>query len=121
MPHIVLVQIRLHTKYQTQDIGWNIGLNCGSRDNLAVAPNTFYEKECALAVDQTHTLECKSSTGDGWNSNFLIIENKAYCEHFTTGDNEVANVTIQGNVDIYSNVKSIVSEVFNKCGVYKYY
>ena len=96
LAHIVLVQIRLHTKYQTQDIGWNIGLNCGSRDNLAVAPNTFYEKECALAVDQTHKLECKSSTGDGWNSNFLIIENKAYCEHFTTGDNEVANVTIQG-------------------------
>ena len=95
--YIVLVSIRLHTKYETQKIGWTLGPTCASRENLAVAPNTFYEKECALALDQPYTLKCHSSEGDGWNSNFLIIENKAYCENFTTGLEEVANITIRGN------------------------
>ena len=59
-------------------------------------PNTFYEKECALAVNQQYTLTCKSSNENGWNSNFLIVENKAYCENFTTGPEEVHNVTLLG-------------------------
>ena len=98
--YIVLVQIRLHAKHQTQQIGWSIGRNCASRENLAVASNTFYEKECALAVNQQYTLTCKSSNENGWNSNFLIVENKAYCENFTTGPEEVHNITLLGNKTI---------------------
>ena len=93
----VLVSIRLYTKHQTADIGWALGPNCVSRENLRVTSNSFYEKDCTLAIDQTYTVNCKSSNGDGWNSNFLVIENQAYCENFTMGHEEVMDITIRGN------------------------
>ena len=103
MAYIVLVSIRLHTKHQTEKIGWSLGPNCESKTNLRVAPNTFHEKECTLAVDQMYTVKCKSSNGDGWNSNFLTIENQAYCENFTTGHEEAVNITIRGKL-IFRNI-----------------
>jgi len=62
-----------------------------------------------LALDQPYTLKCHSSEGDGWNSNFLIIENKAYCENFTTGLEEVANITIRGK-EFLLNVNNLLSK-----------
>ena len=104
------MSIRLHSKYETQGIDWILGPKCASRVNLAVAANTFHERDCALTLDQTYILKCRSSKGDGYNSNFLIIENRAYCENFTTGFTEEANVTIRGN-QILFNVNIIICTI----------
>ena len=74
-----------------------MGPTCASQDNLIVASNAFYEKECALVLGQSYTITCTSYDGEGWNSNLLIIENTAYCENFTAGIEESSNITITGN------------------------
>ena len=98
---IVQVQIGLRTKKLTRDISWSVSPACASQDALSVASNAFYKQECALVVGQSYTVTCTSYTGEGWNSNLLIIENNAYCENFTNGIEETANITINGNIYIY--------------------
>ena len=63
-----------------------------------MASDTDYEAVCDLNIGQTYTLVCKSSAGTGWNSTFLIIENKAFCQNFTTGHEERHTIQIKGNV-----------------------
>ena len=98
---IVEVQIGLRTKKLTRDISWSVSPTCASQDALSVASNAFYKQECALVVGHSYTVTCTSYTGEGWNSNLLIIENYAYCEHFTNGIEETANITISGIIYIY--------------------
>ena len=98
---IVQVQIGLRTKKLTRDISWSVSPTCASQDALSVASNAFYKQECALVVGHSYTVTCISYTGEGWNSNLLIIENYAYCENFTNGIEETANITISGNIYIY--------------------
>ena len=93
---IVLVQIGLHTKRRTQKISWTLSPKCKSHDDISVMPNAYYEHQCSLSIGQKYTLICKSSAGTGWNSNFLVIENKAYCKNFTDGFEERSTVSIQG-------------------------
>ena len=81
----------------TRDISWSLSPTCASQEELAVASNAFYKTECALVVGQSYTVRCTSYTGEGWNSNLLIIENTAYCKNFTTGIEQVENITITGN------------------------
>ena len=95
---IVQVQIGIRTKKLTRDISWTVSPTCASQDALSVASNAFYKQECALVVGQSYTVTCTSYTGEGWNSNLLIIENNAYCENFTNGIEETANITISGNL-----------------------
>ena len=93
---IVLVRIGLHAKLRTQKIGWTLSPNCKSHDDISVVPNAYYEHQCALSIGQKYTLICKSSDGTGWNSNFLVIENRAYCKNFTNGFEETSTISIQG-------------------------
>ena len=96
--YIVLVTIGLHTKQEARKISWTLIPSCRSQEDLAVASNAYYETECTMSIKQKYTLVCKSSAGAGWNSNFLIIENKAFCQNFTTGHEERHTIQIKGNV-----------------------
>ena len=110
---IVQVQVGLRTKYETRDISWSVSPTCASQDELAVASNALYKKDCPLVVGQSYTIECTSYTGEGWNSNLLIIENNAYCQNFTIGIEETENVTITGNqFFLPSNVEDHVYHVY---------
>ena len=95
--YIVLVTIGLHTKQEARKISWTLSPSCRSQEDLAVASNAYYETECALSVGQKYTLVCRSSAGTGWKSNFLIIENEAFCQNFTTGHEERHAIQIKGN------------------------
>ena len=94
--YIVLVTIGLHTKQEARKISWTLSPSCRSQEDLAVTSNAYYETECALSVGQKYTLVCRSSAGTGWNSNFLIIENKAYCQNFTNGYEETHTFSVEG-------------------------
>ena len=95
---LVTVQIGLHTTFQTRGISWTLGPNCASQSEIAysVESNAYYESKCTLALGQSYTLSCKSFSGGGWNSTYLIIENTAYCENFRIGFEETANINITG-------------------------
>ena len=94
--YIVLVTIGLHTKQEARKISWTLSPSCRSQEDLAVASNAYYETECTMSIKQKYTLVCRSSAGTGWNSNFLIIENKAYCQNFTNGYEETHTLSIEG-------------------------
>ena len=94
--YIVLVTIGLHTKQEARKISWTLSPSCRSQKDLAVASDAYYETECAMSIQQNYTLVCRSSAGTGWNSNFLIIENKAYCQNFTNGYEETHTLSIEG-------------------------
>ena len=102
---IVTVVIGLHTTFETREISWKLSPNCASQSSLSVASNAYYESKCSLALGQSYTLNCKSFTGSGWNSNYLIIENTAYCENFSTGFEETTNITIKGSYNSMNNVQ----------------
>ena len=94
--YIVLVTIGLHTKQRAQNIGWILSPECKSSDDISVVPNAYYEHQCALSIGQKYTLICKSSAGTGWNSNYLIIEDKMFCQNFTNGYEETHTLSIEG-------------------------
>ena len=94
--YIVLVRIGLHTKQEARKISWTLSPSCRSQKDLAVASDAYYETECSMSIQQKYTLVCRSSAGTGWNSNFLIIENKAYCQNFTNGYEETHTLSIEG-------------------------
>ena len=88
--------IGLHTKQETRKISWTLSPRCRSQEDLTVASNAYYETECALAIGQTYTLNCRSTAGTGWNSNYLIIEDKMFCQNFTNGYEETHTLSIEG-------------------------
>ena len=96
---IAPVKIGVHSKYQTGMMSWTINHKCESPHNLTIAPNGYFEKECNLVIGLTYPLICISNDGIGWNSSFIIIENKAYCNNFDTGFTErpTPTITIEGN------------------------
>ena len=61
-----------------------------------MASKAYYETECDLAIGQTYTLNCRSTAGTGWNSNYLIIEDKMFCQNFTNGNEETHTLSIEG-------------------------
>ena len=92
----VLVTIELQTKVETSGISWTLlGTSCKSLPDLAVSANRLYKQHCALAVGQTYTLKCEGEV-EGWRSNYLLIENMAYCKYFDS-ENKF-NVTITGEL-----------------------
>ena len=102
---IVLVKIELQTKVTANGISWALSdTACKSLPNLSVDANRLYTKHCALAIGETYELTCKS-LGEGWGSNFLLIENSKYCE-YTWLETKI-NITITGkfyettNIEIY--------------------
>ena len=96
---IAPVKIGVHAKYQTGMMSWTINHKCESPQNLTIAPNGYFEKECNLVIGLTYPLICISNDGIGWNSSFIIIENKAYCNNFDTGFTErpTPTITIEGH------------------------
>ena len=96
---LVTVQIGLHTTFENRGISWTLGPNCASQSEIAysVESNAYYESKCTLALGQSYTLNCESFAGNGWNSSYLIIENTAYCQNFSTGLEEATNIRITGS------------------------
>ena len=94
----VLARILLYTKYQTQGVSWTLSSNCASNREVAfnVKEDQFYEEECALEIGGSYELSCNSYTGKGWSGALLLIENKAYCQNFREGFNEVTTIKITG-------------------------
>ena len=56
--------------------------------------NRVYEKHCALKEGQTYTLKCEATSEQGWKSNYLVIENSAYCK-YTDSETQI-DITISG-------------------------
>ena len=91
---VVLVTIQLQTKVETHGISWEIiGTTCKSLPNLHITANRLYTKHCALSTEQSYELKCHSS-GEGWGSNYLVVENTKYCEN--TQQMSTVNITITG-------------------------
>ena len=101
------VPIKLVTKNSAlRNIGWTLSPNCKNDDNgkANYDSNGIYQERCDLAIGQTYTLRCKSYQGDGWHSSYVLIENVAYCEDFTNGEEKIYNITITG---IYRGLRNI--------------
>ena len=92
----VKVTIELITKKRVRGISWSLlGTDCKSKPNLQLSANKKFRIQCALAIGHLYTLKC-NSTGAGWDSNYLVIEDTVYCEYATTVT--FTNITISGNV-----------------------
>ena len=90
----VLVAIELMAREDTTGITWNIlDTNCKSEPNLIVTQNRVYKTSCGLSMGKTYRLKCGTS-GMGWKSNHLVIENSIYCEG--TESEQILNITVTG-------------------------
>lgn len=93
---IALVTIELQGKEEMDGLSWEIiGTNCRSSNRISSSANKLQTTNCELLAGQTYTLSCKSS-GDGWESNHLVIENSKYCEYSQA--ETTANITITGQL-----------------------
>ena len=91
---VVPVEIKLQGM-EHADISWSL-LGTGCMDNLQPTANKLEKKTCQLSNGQTYTLECTSSEGSWWKSNYLVIENSVYCEY--AKGHELINITVTGKV-----------------------
>ena len=93
---IVSTEIDLQGREETNGISWSLlDTNCKSMPNLQPTDNRLYKEKCDLHVGQAYTLQCKDE-GDGWKTNYIIIENYEYCKH--TRNTTFYNITITGRV-----------------------
>ena len=87
--------MKLTTSIYADEIEWSIGCispegcheyecrNNGNYDN-----NETYNRKCCLPVgndDDDFVITCKDTYGDGWHGAYLQINEKNYCEKFSTG------------------------------------
>ena len=87
-------EIELLGKENTDGISWSLlNTRCKSMPNLKPIANMVYKNKCDLSVGQSYTLQCKN-IGDGWKTNFIVIENSDYCKH--ARDTAFFNITITG-------------------------
>ena len=84
-------------------ISWEfVGTDCKSSPNLNINTNRPPGvTDCGLAIGRTYQLKCDSvgnnlGGGDGWKSNYIIIENRKYCEN--TRLDTTVDITITGNL-----------------------
>ena len=101
--YIVMVQVALYTKHEVRGLSWSLGMSCASHKQITfrVEAKRVYQEVCVLAIGVSYELSCENYAGTGWSGNFLVIENKAYCENFKggfgTGFKETRTIKIEGN------------------------
>ena len=93
-----LVEIKLRGMEDASGISWSIlDTDCKSAPNLQPTVNRVYKKDCTLSKGQTYTLQCESTNHGWWMSNYINIENSAYCEY--AKEKRLINITITGKLD----------------------
>ena len=91
--------MKLTTMGYGSEVSWTFG-PCSSAH--AYDSNTVYTEICSITIG-THTLTCIDSYGDGWHGGYMEIEGNRYCDGFSSGYEEVVEVTITGT-DIHLNL-----------------
>ena len=96
---IAIVVIGLEEREKASGVSWELlgteGTPCKSLPNMKLKGNRFYEKHCELKKNQNYTLKC-GSTGEGWKSNYLVIENSIFCKYAES--DKLTTITITGEV-----------------------
>ena len=81
------------------EVSWRLGSKMfGPYNEIEIG--TVNEEVC---IQQgTHKLVCNDAAGDGWHGGYIEIENKRYCDNFTSGSNMTIDVTIgdKGNTNV---------------------
>ena len=104
-------EIELQGIEDTNGIAWRfLDTNCKSMPNLQPTANRLYREKCALHAGQTYTLQC-DSIGEGWKTNYLVIENSEYCKY--ARNMTLFNITITGPVYILQNTVLSIICYFN--------
>ena len=102
---VVFVEIKLQAIEETTGISWRMmSTDCRSDTNLQVSSNRVYNKDCALSLGQSYTLQCENEGNTeypsdnsfhySWKANFLVVENSVYCEY--SDGIKMINITITG-------------------------
>ena len=78
--------VKTVTKIWANEITWNIGGTCNSKDLGKYQNNKEDTDQCCFAAGQDKfAITCKDSYGDGWHGGYLEINGKQYCANFGSG------------------------------------
>jgi len=83
--------VEVTTNTWASEMSWTIG-SCSSSQKYS-NNKIFVEKCCLFPGD--YILRCKDSYGDGWKGSYVKIDGKRYCQHFKSGKEKMAQVTIR--------------------------
>ena len=83
------------TVSQGSEISWTLG-SC-KNEKIYGWYGAQYTQECCQAPGAIE-LECKDSSGDGWNGGYLEIEGNKYCDDFASGKEKKEQVTVTGTI-----------------------
>ena len=93
------VEIEYTGMEEANGISWSISdTNCKSILPSDLRPGTEYKQDCDLAMGQSYILNCESPDVGWWKSNYVVIENSAYCEYARGTNLSMSTVTITGMV-----------------------
>ena len=86
-----------------EEVSWKLGSKTFGPYN-GIEIGTINEEVCIQRG--THKLVCNDTAGDGWHGGYIEIDNKRYCDNFTSGLNMAIEVTIgdKGNAMQKSDV-----------------
>ena len=74
------------TKIWANEITWNIGGTCNSKDLGKYQNEKEDTDQCCFTKGQDKfVITCKDSYGDGWHGGYLEINGKQYCATFASG------------------------------------
>ena len=78
------------------EASWSLGTCTNDQWAKGFYSNSkIYNSICCLDTGY-HTLVCKDSYGDGWPAGYLEINGHTYCNHFTSGYQEIKQLTFGG-------------------------
>jgi len=78
--------VKTVTKIWANEITWNIGGTCNSKDLGKYQNEKEDTDQCCFTKGQDKfVITCKDSYGDGWHGGYLEINGKQYCANFDSG------------------------------------
>ena len=90
--------VKTVTKIWAEEITWNIGGTCNSKDLGKYENNKEDTDECCVAKGQDEfVITCKDSYGDGWHGGYLEINGKKYCASFESGTKFTDKLSLDGS------------------------
>ena len=90
--------VKTVTKTWAEEITWNIGGTCNSKDLGKYENNKEDTDECCVAKGQDEfVITCKDSYGDGWHGGYLEINGKKYCASFESGTKFTDKLSLDGS------------------------
>ena len=91
---IMLILACLDVKVQMsvgEEVSWKLGSKTfGPYNEIEIG--IVSEEVCIQRG--THKLVCNDTAGDGWHGGYIEIDNKRYCDNFTSGSDMTIEVTI---------------------------